>query len=125
MSFLARSLSKTTVGALARVGGSFVREARRGRIRQAPRMSNATSDGLRNVTGVGNNNATSDGLSSSEGHSMALLIQGYRVTLLVICVTNLVLGIPVVFGMLWHLRVATNASGRGVLRYTGLSCLVK
>ena len=47
---------------------------------------------------------------------MALLVQGYSVTLCVICVTSLILGLPVVFGMLWHLRVATNGSGRGVLR---------
>ena len=64
-------------------------------------------------------NTTIDGLSSTEAqedHCMALLVQGYRVPLLVICVTSLILGSPVVFGMLWHLRVATNATGRGVLR---------
>ena len=60
-------------------------------------------------------NATSDD-GFSQDHSMALLMHGYRVTLMVICVGCLILGIPVAYGMLWHLRVATNASGRGVLR---------
>ena len=62
-----------------------------------------------------------DGFSSpseakTDDHCMALLMQSYRVTLMVICVGSLILGLPVAYGMLWHLRVATNASGRGVLR---------
>ena len=82
---------------------------------------NTTSEGFYNTTSEGFYNTTSQSegfLASSEApdHSMALLLQGYSVTLVVICGTSLILGFPVAYGMLWHLRVATNASGRGVLR---------
>ena len=81
------------------------------------RVGNSTSYGCSNSTsGDDLSNATSGCFASPEEHCMAQLFEGYRVTLLVICVTGLVLGLPVVFGMLWHLRVASNASGRGVLR---------
>ena len=85
------------------------------------RVGNSTSDGLSNgcsnsTSSDGLSNATSGCFTSPEEHCMSQLFKGYRVTLLVICVTGLVLGLPVVFGMLWHLRIATNASGRGVLR---------
>ena len=82
--------------------------------------NNTTSEGFSNTSQSGGFlNTTSEGfLASPEGqdYSMALLLQGYSVTMMVICATSFILGFPVVYGMLWHLRVATNASGRGVLR---------
>ena len=49
-------------------------------------------------------------------HTLALLLSNYTVALVVICLVGLILGSPLAANMLWNLRVATDASGRGVMR---------
>ena len=49
-------------------------------------------------------------------HSMGQLLVDHSPALSVACLASLILGLPLSLNMLWHLRVATNASGRGVLR---------
>ena len=52
------------------------------------------------------------------GHSMGELLVDHTTALSAVCLASLVLGLPLSVNMLWHLRVATNAAGRGVLRDT-------
>ena len=49
-------------------------------------------------------------------HSMGQLLVDHSTALSAVCLASLILGLPLSVNMLWHLRVATNASGRGVLR---------
>ena len=55
-------------------------------------------------------------------HSMGQLLAQHPTALSAACAASLVLGLPLSLNMLWHLRVATNASGRGVLRLLQLHC---
>ena len=57
----------------------------------------------------------SAGLAHQE-HSMGQLLVDHSTALSAVCLASLILGLPLSVNMLWHLRVATNASGRGVLR---------
>ena len=47
---------------------------------------------------------------------MGPLLDDHAGALSSVCVVSLVLGLPVMVNALWHLRVSSNASGRGVLR---------
>ena len=47
---------------------------------------------------------------------MGRLMVDHSTALSVAYLASLILGLPLSLNMLWHLRVATNASGRGVLR---------
>ena len=40
----------------------------------------------------------------------------HQVSLSTICIASVILGLPLNINMLWHLQVANNNSGRGVLR---------
>ena len=53
---------------------------------------------------------------STAEHALALLLSDYTIALVVICLVGLIFGTPLSANMLWNLRVATDASGRGVLR---------
>ena len=52
----------------------------------------------------------------SLGHSMEPLLSDHYGTLSAVCIASLILGLPLIANALWHLRVSSNASGRGVLR---------
>ena len=41
------------------------------------------------------------------------------------CVISLILGLPLMVNALWHLRVSSNASGRGVLRLIKLNYYIR
>ena len=60
-------------------------------------------------------NMMAEDVSQAE-HALALLLSDYTITLVVICLVGLIFGTPLSANMLWNLRVATDASGRGVLR---------
>ena len=60
-------------------------------------------------------NRTVEDLSPVE-HTLALLLSDYTIALVVICLVGLIFGSPLAANMLWNLRVATEASGRGVMR---------
>ena len=49
-------------------------------------------------------------------HSMGQLLGDHDGALSAACIASLVLGTPLLANALWHLRVSSNASGRGVLR---------
>ena len=57
-------------------------------------------------------NATTEGTS----HSLAQLLRDHTRALSTICTVGLALGLPLAANLLWNLRVASDASGRGVLR---------
>ena len=38
--------------------------------------------------------------------------------LFIVCLASLILGLPLAVNMMWHLQIATNTSGRGVMRLT-------
>ena len=72
-----------------------------------------------------NHSATSDSAMADDAdyeHSMGQLLVQHPTALSAACAASLVLGLPISLNMLWHLRVATNASGRGVLRLLQLHC---
>ena len=52
----------------------------------------------------------------TEEHSMGHLLENHKSALSSIIISSLVLGLPLMINALWHLRVSSNASGRGVLR---------
>ena len=54
--------------------------------------------------------------NSFEGHSMGPLLGDHKHALSSVIILSLVLGLPLMLNALWHLRVSSNASGRGVLR---------
>ena len=72
--------------------------------------------------------AKEEGLDPNSGsvmdHSMGQLLTDLNVILFVVCITSLILGTPLMANALWHLRVASNASGRGVLRLIQLQYCV-
>ena len=49
-------------------------------------------------------------------HSMGSLLSDQSGPLSAACVASLILGLPLMANALWHLRVSSHASGRGVLR---------
>ena len=49
-------------------------------------------------------------------HSMGSLLSDHGGPLSAACVASLILGLPLMVNALWHLRVSSHASGRGVLR---------
>ena len=49
-------------------------------------------------------------------HSMGSFLSDHVGPLSAVCVASLILGLPLMVNALWHLRVSSNASGRGVLR---------
>ena len=51
-----------------------------------------------------------------DGHSMGSLLVDHHGVLSSVCIVSLLLGSPLMINALWHLRVSSNASGRGVLR---------
>ena len=72
-----------------------------------------------------NHSATNDSAKTDNvdyEHSMGQLLVRHPTALSAACAASLVLGLPLSLNMLWHLRVATNASGRGVLRLLQLHC---
>ena len=70
--------------------------------------------------GATNDSARADNVDYE--HSMGQLLVRHPTALSAACAASLVLGLPLSLNMLWHLRVATNASGRGVLRLLQLHC---
>ena len=56
-------------------------------------------------------------------------LSDHQVVLSTICIASILLGLPLSNNMLWHLQVANNNSGRGVLRliqlhtYINLLCV--
>ena len=67
----------------------------------------------KNYSGDTNGSAT---MVQHYEHSMGQLLVDHSTALSIACLASLILGLPLSLNMLWHLRVATNASGRGVLR---------
>ena len=55
-------------------------------------------------------------VSGLEGHSMGKLLVNHSHALSTVCIASLFLGLPLMINAHWHLRVSSNASGRGVLR---------
>ena len=51
-------------------------------------------------------------------------LNDHQIALSAICIVSLVLGLPITINMLWHLQVANNNSGRGVLRLIRLHALI-
>ena len=49
-------------------------------------------------------------------HSMGVLLSDHNSALSAVCIGSLILGLLLMANALWHLRVSSNASGRGVLR---------
>ena len=54
--------------------------------------------------------------SSECEHALMDFLSDHQIALSTICITSIVLGIPLNINLLWHLQVANNNSGRGVLR---------
>ena len=72
-----------------------------------------------------NHSATNDSAKADDvddEHSMGRLLVQHSTALSAACAASLALGLPLSLNMLWHLRVATNASGRGVLRLLQFHC---
>ena len=55
-------------------------------------------------------------INTTIAHSMGDLLVDHQFPLMGVCLVSLLLGLPLVFNMLWHLRVASHTSGRGTLR---------
>ena len=70
----------------------------------------------KNYSGKTNGSATMPQHYEHYEHSMGQLLVEHPTALSVACLASIILGLPLSLNMLWHLRVATNASGRGVLR---------
>ena len=64
---------------------------------------------------VGSANS-SDNCSSECEHAMKNFLSDHQTGLSAICISSMILGFPLIINMLWHLQVANNNSGRGVLR---------
>ena len=62
------------------------------------------------------NTTSMEEVTRLEGHSMGLLLVNHHHALSSVCIASLFLGLPLMINALWHLRVSSNASGRGVLR---------
>ena len=54
--------------------------------------------------------------SSECQHAMMNFLSDHQTALSAVCIVSIVLGLPLMINMLWHLQVANNNSGRGVLR---------
>ena len=54
--------------------------------------------------------------SSECEHAMRDILSDHQIALLTTCIASVILGLPLTINMLWHLQVANNNSGRGVLR---------
>ena len=61
-------------------------------------------------------NSSSVNCSSVCKHGMKTFLSDYQIALSTICIGSILLGLPLMTNMLWHLQVANNNSGRGVLR---------
>ena len=48
----------------------------------------------------------------------------YQISLSIICIGSIILGLPLKINLLWHLQVANNTSGRGVLRLIRLHAFI-
>ena len=55
---------------------------------------------------------------------MKTFLSDYQIALSTICIGSILLGLPLMTNMLWHLQVANNNSGRGVLRLIRLHALI-
>ena len=62
--------------------------------------------------------------SSECEHSMNELLSDHQIPLSIVCIASIVLGLPLKINMFWHLKVANNTSGRGVLRLTRLHVFI-
>lgn len=49
-------------------------------------------------------------------HSMGQKLSDYQTSLSLVSICSIVLGVPLALNMLWHLRVANDSKGRGVIR---------
>ena len=54
--------------------------------------------------------------SSECEHVLKDILVNYQIPLLILSIISVILGLPLNINMLWHLQVANNNSGRGVLR---------
>ena len=61
-------------------------------------------------------NSSTANCSSECEHAMMELLSDHQVSLSIVCIASMVLGLPLMVNLLWHLQVANNTSGRGVLR---------
>ena len=78
-------------------------------------MDTATVEGGTTERG----NATLEGETSAipdAAHSMGSLLSDLQAGLAAVCAASVVLGLPLIANIRWHLQVSSNASGRGVLR---------
>ena len=62
--------------------------------------------------------------SSESEHVLSDILIDYQFALSTICIVSVILGLPLNINMLWHLQVANNNSGRGVLRLIRLHTLI-
>ena len=62
--------------------------------------------------------------SSEYEHAMMELLSDHQIPLSIVCIASIVLGLPLNINMLWHLQVANNTSGRGVLRLIRLHAFI-
>ena len=61
---------------------------------------------------------------STVEHSMGQNLAEYQTSLSLVSLCSIALGVPLALNMLWHLRVANNARGRGVIRLILLQHLI-
>ena len=62
--------------------------------------------------------------SSQSEHVLSDILIDHQLALSTICIVSVILGLPLNINMLWHLQVANNNSGRGVLRLIRLHTLI-
>ena len=71
-----------------------------------------------------NYNSSSVNCSSECEHAMMELLSDHQISLSIICIASIILGLPLMINTLWHLQVANNTSGRGVLRLIRLHAVI-
>ena len=57
-------------------------------------------------------------------HVLSDILIDHQLALSTICMLSVMLGLPLNMNMLWHLQVANNSTGRGVLRLIRLHTLI-
>ena len=62
--------------------------------------------------------------SSQSEHVLSDILIDHQLALSTICIVSVILGLPLNINMLWHLQVANNNNGRGVLRLIRLHTLI-
>ena len=70
------------------------------------------------------NYSSSANCSSECEHAMMALLNDHQMSLSIICIGSIVVGLPLKINLFWHLQVANNTSGRGVLRLIRLHAFI-